>query len=60
MRFERGEALELPTGDCVLLHVADATLVLALRPGSVGRAGLHLEAPVPGESMQLRIHDHLA
>jgi len=60
VRLERGEALELPTGDRVLLHVADATRILALRPGPAGRAGLDLEAPVPREGMKLGVHHHLA
>ncbi len=56
MSFQRGKALEGTPRDRVALHVADAALVLALRPGSIRRAGLYLKAPVPGKGMQLRVH----
>jgi len=39
--------------------VADAALVLALGPGPVRRARPHPKAPVPRESVQPRVHDHL-
>ncbi|EPX76413.1 hypothetical protein Salmuc_00299 [Salipiger mucosus DSM 16094] len=59
MRLERGEALESASGDGIALHVAHAALVLALRPGSVRRAGPDPEAPVSGKGVEPGIDRHL-
>ena len=60
MRLERRPAGEAAARDRVVLHVADAALVLALGPRPVRRAGPRPEAPVAREGVQPRVEPHLA
>jgi hypothetical protein len=58
--LELRPAAEASAGDRVLLHIADAALVLPLAAGAVGRTGARPEAPVSGEGVQLRVEPDLA
>ena len=60
MRLERGPTVEAAPGDRVVLHVADAALVLALGPRAVGRASARPETPVACKPMQPLVKSHLA
>ncbi len=53
-------AVEAAAGDRVLLDLAHAAFVLALRPRPTGRAGARSKPPVPGEGMQSGIELDLA
>ena len=60
VRFECLPALKFPTGNGVLLHIADAVLGLPLGLCSIWRAGPRPEVPVLGESQQPVIEHHAA
>src|SRR5512147_599990 len=60
VRFQRRPRGEPVAGDRVLLHVADAVLVLALGPGPIRRTGARPESPVAGEGVQPLVEHDLA
>ncbi len=60
MRLERIPCCKRPPGDRVLFYIADAVLRLAFRASPIWSAGSWPEAPMLGESRQLRVEGNLA
>src|SRR5690606_25431735 len=60
MRFERGEIGEAAPRNGIMLHIADATFILALGAGPVRCTSSHPEAPMPRKGMQARVDHHLS
>jgi len=60
MPLQRRPADEVVPGNGVALDVADAALVLAFGPGSVGHAGARMKAPIMGKGQQPLVEPHLA
>src|SRR5439155_21858485 len=58
--FQCRPALKPPSGDGILLHITDATLVLALGARPVGGTGVRAKTPMLGKGLQPRIELDLA